>query len=417
LAAMLLYNAHTMGSPLKMPFSLTGSQNVPGFGVRGIHELTTFDFGIVDGLSSTAQNLGWFVRWQFGGILLIPLVVFGIWCRRETNPMRWAVVGLVATYLVGYTAFWSPWAIIYSWPGAQTLGPFYILPVLLPVALLAGAGLDALAARRRSLAVGAVVLLVVATLLGLPDKIDPNRATTDIYRRTTAAVDEARLSNAIVVDPERGDFGFVSSAPSFENRPTFDGPVVWADEVGGGVFDLLAAYPGRAPYRLDHVLPRGKPLAQRSPLLLPQRSYQAGSLDLRLHVTSPVDEARLTSFVHVGPVDRFIDVADAASAGDSFEVTWHLSPSAIGAEATVTLGAAAPNGLIAIGIEVVTDRTERYEWRVPYRVAADGVEVLLPGAPWHLWAGTKPAIWLQEDVRPVLTVSSVAAVRAPTAPG
>ncbi len=187
---------------------------------------------------------------------------------------------------------------------------------------------------------------------------------------------------------------------------------MWADDVAGGIFDLLAAYPGRAPYRLDHVLPSGQPHALRTPLLVPQTVDEGPGLDVHLRFTSPVAGAGLTSFVHVGPVDRFIGMAESAKVGASYDVTFHLTPSSFGSEDTVTLGAADREGVIAFGVEVVTDRTERYEWRVPYRVSPNRVEIALPGAPWRLWAGTTPAVWLEEDVRPVLSLFSSAPVTA-----
>jgi 4-amino-4-deoxy-L-arabinose transferase-like glycosyltransferase len=163
ISALLTYNAVLMGGPLRSTFSVTGPDDRLGFGPRGVFATRTFDFSRHDGLVSLFSNLAQLPAWVFGGVVLVALSLFGLWRSRRGGPAIWAVAGIVVSFAAGYAVFWSPYSIVKLWPGSATMGPFYHLPLLIPLALFGAAGLTALFERSRALASIAVLLLVIVT--------------------------------------------------------------------------------------------------------------------------------------------------------------------------------------------------------------------------------------------------------------
>ena len=71
------------------------------------------------------------------------------------------------------------------WPGVQTLGPFYHLAVLVPVAILGALGFDLLWRRQgtaRRVGVAAVLAGVALTAVGLPPKVEANAEVRDDFQ-------------------------------------------------------------------------------------------------------------------------------------------------------------------------------------------------------------------------------------------
>jgi 4-amino-4-deoxy-L-arabinose transferase-like glycosyltransferase len=164
IAALLAYNAVLMGNPLRTTFLITGASDQLGFGTRGVFPTSTFDFSPQDGRISLERNLLQFPGWVFGGALLVAVALFGLWRHRNKGPDVWLVAGIAVTFAVGYAFFWSPYSIVQLWPGARTMGPFYHLPLLIPVALFGASGVTALGERSRALGALTVCALAAITL-------------------------------------------------------------------------------------------------------------------------------------------------------------------------------------------------------------------------------------------------------------
>ena len=75
--AMLAYDEATMGSPLTLPFTVTGRFDTLGFGQRGVFPDHTFRFGFGQAVQSL-ENLWAMPGWTFGGLVLVGLAVVGL---------------------------------------------------------------------------------------------------------------------------------------------------------------------------------------------------------------------------------------------------------------------------------------------------------------------------------------------------
>ena len=248
-ALSLLYNAHTMGSPLSLPFTVTGPLDTFGFGPRGVFADRTIDFSLGDGWDGLTENVRWLVTWTFGGIVTVALAVVALvatgragWRR---SPWTVALVGVVVTTCVGYLMFWSPFAMSTLWPGVQTLGPYYHLALLVPLAILGARGLDLLWRRSRTTrAVAAAALLggVALTVTAIPPKIEANAAVRDGYVDADREIDAARAHRrgAGHAGPRQGRVPVLDAVPREPARPGPTGPL----RRGSGARELRAASTG-----------------------------------------------------------------------------------------------------------------------------------------------------------------------------
>ena len=246
LAALLVFNNTLMGSPFENTFTITGPNDKLGFGMRGVFESSSFNFTPAHGALSLKENLLQFPGWAFGGTLLVALALFGLWRARHRGLDVWAIAGLAVSFAVGYAFFWSPYSIVRLWPGAHTMGPFYHLTLLIPLAILGAAGLGVVLDRSRALGAVTLGVLFVFTAGTVTAQIDRNRGVTRQYRATEHLVDDAHLGRSVLFMEDRGTSGFASSAPFLENTPTLDQRTVYALDDGPGNFAVLDRFPDRS---------------------------------------------------------------------------------------------------------------------------------------------------------------------------
>ncbi|HEX2072230.1 MAG TPA: glycosyltransferase family 39 protein [Geodermatophilus sp.] len=409
LAVSLLYNAAVMGSPLRLPFTVTGPQDGFGFGRRGVFPQFTVPFEPGDGVAGMLANLRWTPSWVFGGVLLVALAVVGL--VRATGRARWAVAGLAVTVPLGYLPFWGPYAMSHLWAGVQSLGPYYHLPVLVPLVTFGAASLVALvrsaSAYARPAAAALVAGLVLLTALAVPDKVAANLAVRDDYRAVQHFVAGQDLDSAVLLLPRRGDLGFVSSTPFLENDPSLRQPVLYAEDRGATPFELLDRYPDRPMYRLSEDLPPGETTGGR--LSMDLLRVDAGPVvTLRVRLTNPTDRPVAVAYLTDGRTVWSRPLDEASTRGRTYEVSWTVAaPGAAAASSgeVVRLPAGRSAGVLAVGFDLrrAGEASEqpgcRWERRMAYRLP-DGtgrVELLRPGQGWAR-DDAPGSQWLQANV-------------------
>jgi 4-amino-4-deoxy-L-arabinose transferase-like glycosyltransferase len=389
LALTLVYNAAVVGGPFRLPFTVTGPKDTFGFGERGVFPEHTVDFTPADGVAGLLATLRGTPGWVFGGLVLVVLAVLGL--VRTRGAARWAVAALAVVVPLGYLPFWGPWAMSTQWKGLALFGPFYSLPVVVPLVVFGAAGLLDLwrraTARARVTAAVAVVAMVVLTAVAVPAPVRGNLAVRDDYRAVQRVVAAADLDDALLFLPRRGDLGFASTTPFLENDPSLRQPVLYAEQRGAADLALADRFPDRTLYRLSEDLRPGQTTGGR--LTLDRLRVDAGpTVTLRLRVTNPTDRPVAVAYLSDGE-QVWSQVLDRASSrGRVYEVTWTVAAPGAASdhpEAIPLPGA----GVLAAGLDVRTaeaaDRPgRRWERRVAHRAVDDGarLELLRPGQAW-----------------------------------
>ncbi|SHN55628.1 hypothetical protein SAMN05660350_00601 [Geodermatophilus obscurus] len=368
LALTLVYNAVVVGGPFRLPFTVTGPQDTFGFGDRGVFPQYTVHFTAADGLAGLLANAVATPGWVAGGVLLVALAVLGL--ARTRGAARWAVAALAVVVPLGYLPFWGPWAISAQWEGLELFGPFYWLPVVVPLAVFGAAGLVRVARRGRTPAAVLLVAMVVLTALAVPGPVAGNRAVTAEYRAVQQVVEDAGLDDALLFLPERGDLGFESDTPFLQNDPALRQPVLYAEQRGAADLALAARFPGRSLHRLSGD-------DDGPPVVEPLRVDAGPQVTLRSRSTP---RPGAVAYLRVG--DRTYE----QPLGPTGEVTWTVAaPGAAAGPGAVVL---ADDGVLAVGLAARSPGDDgpgdRWERRIAHRTVDGGarVELLRPGQAW-----------------------------------
>ncbi|HEV3401483.1 MAG TPA: glycosyltransferase family 39 protein, partial [Acidimicrobiales bacterium] len=141
--AMLAYYRAATGSPFRTPFNLLEPQDTLGFGARrlvpGAPEL---DFTLAHGIYGIIRYVLITLAWAFGGLVLVGFFLAGLLRRRVGGPQPWLAL-IVLTFACGYMFFWGTFGTSLRGGLSSFLGPFYLMPVLVPLTFLAARGFGA----------------------------------------------------------------------------------------------------------------------------------------------------------------------------------------------------------------------------------------------------------------------------------
>nr|WP_261565445.1 glycosyltransferase family 39 protein [Frankia gtarii] len=253
---VLLTNAAATGNPLRLPFALLEPDDRIGFGRRRLYPADgRHDFGFTEGLSSVGDHLWLLGGWAFGGVVLaVAALAAGVRRRLPGPAVMLGLGGLL--FLIGYVGFWGAWNAAELWGGIRYVGPFYMVPVLIPLVHLGASGsawgAAALVARGRRLGFAVLVPVVAAvvalTIVVLAAAVRDNLTLTGNDRDLRAMM--RRLPQRPLV--------FVAANPAFLGHPTpvtangpdLDDPVLYAIARGGDDLIVAADHPERPAYLL-----------------------------------------------------------------------------------------------------------------------------------------------------------------------
>ena len=395
LAMFALYTNATLGTPFRSHFSVLGNGNRPGFGSRGISPDTELQFNFKDGLGATGANMKWMLGWMFGGALALPLVV---WCSAlafRRSRFKFVLVGLAVTVVVAYTAFWSQHAIVWGWRGVVHFGPFYHLALLIPIALFTALAVVELFGRHRAVGSAALLILVIATGVGLEPKVQPNRLITDGFEARAADFEALDVDRGVVFLEGRIDLGWNGLVPFLQNTPDLDGRYVLAQDNGPGNFDVLDRFPDRTPITLQAVFDADAPFLAR---YVPQRMRVDEGPDLMatVEITDPEGGHRVVAYAHVeGGGVREQLLTESSPPGFHRTVTWRLTNGDAQGATVVPLN---ENGRLELGVtlDAADSKGPNSEHMLvyAYRLRDERVQLLRPARAWQ--RTTAQPLWFHD---------------------
>ncbi|HEX9530222.1 MAG TPA: hypothetical protein VF954_03720 [Acidimicrobiales bacterium] len=267
-----VYDRLATGHVFGLPFNLLEHRDNVGFGVRRLFPGDRpHHFGVVEGLAGVGNHLGLLLVWVTGGPLLVLLAIAG-W-RRLARPRKgrgtppesdlgndsatdrgalWALAAAAGLLTIGYVAFWGVWNAADLWGGITMVGPFYLLPLVVPLCLLAAEGLVALRSRPRLLVAAVAGLAAVTVAALIPAAVGDARASRQDGRLEALARRAPQLGGgaALVLVPGQGPF-VMHPVGRLGNGWKVGGPLVVGAASGTSAdLDALASVPGHAPFLL-----------------------------------------------------------------------------------------------------------------------------------------------------------------------
>jgi hypothetical protein len=395
--AQLAYDKVVTGSWLALPFNGWSPTDTFGFGQRGLNPdgSNTIPFGLRDGIRVMRLHIEALNGWSLGGVVLLVLAVLGFIQLQR----RWAQ-GSIPLALV---AFAIPLGYVLAWGALEVgtayrdrYGPYYVLPVLVPLALFAAEGIAFLWSRWRVVSAAVLCAMVPLSAItvdrSLSLAIAERDATNPVYRLLNRA--EHGHNPALVLLP--GSFVGHLIHNRFSHGTGPGTHVIYTVEPTGDSLPLVAAFPRRTPYRL---VPCGSfPAAQPGVGLVPSSGRFKGDLIngngaslVELHVVKgssitvelklpPIDSLG-TTYIDVSAGTMAIRLTPEPAARKTIQVT--IAPNDITASGPAHLvkSGSVPAGGLSVR---VTTRPEDgqpvngYAWDAPATVGSDSVSALAP---------------------------------------
>jgi hypothetical protein len=254
LGLLMWSNWATTGDPLQLPFTLVGPNDRLGFGPRlDVLRGEPFDFTLGKGLEALRDAVMAVPRWGPFGVMGLALLVWGLW--RTPRRLRVLLAAWIAIIPLGYVFFWGSWNGFVRLDVLAYFGPFYYLPIVIPIAL---AGAVALADVSRRVSSSVIALGMVAALAGIWGPIGLLRESRDGLSNRLAAIDQAASgaprSLVVVEGPD-----LLVREPSF-NSVGLDSPMTYAVDLPGEQVQLLERFEDRRAIRerINYVL-EGRP--------------------------------------------------------------------------------------------------------------------------------------------------------------
>jgi len=384
----LAYNAAMTGSPWLFPFEAFAPRDGLGFGRRRILDHAV-DYTPGLALRATAHLL-----WEFGtrwtaappfGTLLFGVGVGGFFVRTvgrrfgrrgrqghrirpdpvsaEQNgtserTVRWLLVGVVASVVVGNVYFWGNYNILETLSDPTDgfvagFGPIYQFDVLVPLAIFGARGalwswrpvraaVEKRVDTRRGRRVALGALLLVAAVAGagaevtaLYGPVEGHVAYTDRYAETYAPIEDREFDRTVVFVPSTYGPWLNHPFQSLRNDPAPDGglegPVVYARDRGpAGDFAVLEAYPDRTPYRFTY---RGEwtpdPTDRVIPKLRGLERRHGATVTVHTTVATPPNVGSGAVRLSMGDRSRRVGIPDPAG---EVTVRWQFTPDGVGIE-------------------------------------------------------------------------------------
>ena len=381
------YNHLVTGSALRFPLWAIGGDNSLGFGKRSIAAgAPVINFQFHDAWIAIRQNVRSLPHWLAGGVVAVPLGLYGLW-RMPRDRVVTALVAIAVLFPLGYLAYWGNVLIFF---GRRTIGPHYYLALLIPACVVTAAGLDACARLGRVAFGVATLALVIGTGVELPDKLDRNRTVADRIDAENTTIEAAvGAGAAVVVLPITRDGPYLLHPRGWlMNEPDLSNRVLYAADRGGDNVTLFDRFPDRPIWRFQSVEATGpspRPDMQR----LRQVEMRASTpivVNIRNTAAQPVVVLQLST----GAATSSCVIDGAARAGANYQV--ELTIDERGARVSCPSGAitaALPDGHgtlslgAAFGPNEDTGFASINEYRIWYSRQGATISVIAPAEQWR----------------------------------
>ena len=387
--AMLAYYRAATGSPFRTPFNLLEPKDTLGFGARrlvpGAPDLI---FTPAHGIYGINRYVLVTTAWVFGGLVLVGFFLAGLVRHRVHGPQLW-LASIVLTFSLGYLFFWGTFGTSLRGGLSSFIGPFYLMPVIVPLSFVGAKGFGALWRHDRLLGAAALVAMVVVSGYLLSRALPVNLRFSAEDRRIYAPIEAARLDRALVLVPPLYGPQLLHPLAFLQNDADYDGRIVYALDRGEAAnLRLLDDFPGRDVYKLRfHGHYRANPLDRSlRTSLQPLTVVDQASFPFTLSFGNPGDDPRVVVSVAMGGV-RSSFVLDTASArGRRHELLFSVAPTSVEIRSPVEARlqeAVEDDGLLSVS--VLTGSSDGgsartiYERSLAYRPDGASLRILFPG--------------------------------------
>jgi 4-amino-4-deoxy-L-arabinose transferase-like glycosyltransferase len=398
------YHQAVMGALWRLPFGVSGPSDRFGFGWRasigGEDAGPALMIPYTPALAATMMlvNASALMRVVLGGPILLAAAALVTVARRR-QPETWLLAVMTLVVPIGYFFWWGTANSVHF--GLHTvLGPFYWYPILLPLAVLGGWGLDSWRPRPGPLLAAGIVAVMWFGIASWP-------VLRKAYRAGKEHAQEMELYDApgrrLVLAP-----GSFPGDPYLrvENRPALDGDLVAALDVPLQRVKTIERFADRALYVVREYHALGDAFG---PVVHDRREvHVVRGPRLAFHVSGTLPQWGRSRAPYLYPsLDAGNDLHRAGDPGRGHaEASWMLTPSDVPPDVTVA---------VAVRLSVVPRdgilrdlfEGESFECRFEVRLQRGGeLEAVEPCEGFHrsVYPGGKSGI-TREEISSILTAT------------
>lgn len=397
---MLLYNRVTTGNALRFPLWAIGGNDSFGFGDRSIVAgAPTVHYGIGQAWHALRTNLRSFPHWMLGGIVTIPLLVWGAVCGwRRHRAASIFLAAIIVIFPAGYFFYWGNYLII---SGREFFGPHYYMALLIPATAFIALGVDDLVRRRRAWLFALVPLLLVGTSVELGAKIHKNERYRNDVNVEVAAVRRTVHEPALVVLPIGADGPYLlHPRGAFADSPDLSDSTLYAVDRLDQNVELFDRFPDRHLFRLQ----QSRDAAGVHPDVRAIERTRTSGFDVDIVATAQPGQRFVATYAGAAG-EYFVPcvLSRAPVAGQAYRATAQVTPTGMrltGCEGgDVTAPLPSRGAALALGASD-TDSIDpsdgvHVEQRYWLRPVADQLEVVTPADTWYRPDPIKP--WFVVD--------------------
>jgi len=380
----LVQNRIVTGSFTQFPFTAKEPLDTFGFGYRKLMpRIVGMDFTVGQAVRGTAVNSFYVPQFLVGSYVGLLAAAAGLWLRRRDRT-TWLLLGMMLVFPAGYFFFWGGRL---ASGFAYLSGPVYFIPLFVPLCLFIATALIALWRHRRSLLIGLVCVMVVATVPFLYDKSAMNHRLSEAQVPWQRAPDTLP-GKSLVIIRDSGPY-LLHLNPFSQNGPDLDGRVLYAVDKGAESFRLIDHYPDRTPYiertsnpRLDDAIhhPDASP---PTVTMLPVKIVSGPAVTLTVRVRNPQHASAVVVVLTIGNRVEQRSLQPSAADDGVYETQWTLVPAGASVPAASDAIPVSGQGVFSVtsasGASVPVALTAPQSLaRYPYRVHDGAVQVLDP---------------------------------------
>ncbi len=386
LGAMIAYNKAATGAALMHPLLRYSPDAGPGFGFRRQSPVEGgFEFTLAHGLQAVTGLTALTLLWSFGGLLLVALAHAGFGRRR--HPVEPYLAAFAVTIPLVYVFYFGGYTTV-AWGLARLLGPYYFLPIMIPLSIFGASGFVRLWRRHAVWALAAALAMAVWSGVVLHAALADNLAITRDNRAVYRPFEQADLDQALVFVPVLYAPHLLHPLAALRNSPGHDGPVVYALDRGRENFAVLDRFGDRTPYRfrLDAGYRTGAAAeASDAPSLERLLRLRGSVLTLPLVVHNRTPFRRVVVTVTMANARTVFTLDLASSAGKTYRRSLRLGlrgvslVGGVSATGVTPLDEPAPEIVVtlAAGPNEVGAMETLEERRVPYRRSQQRLELVV----------------------------------------
>ncbi len=416
----LSYNYILTGDPLLFPFNKYEPLDTLGFGIKRMSSYSpVYLFTPELSIDATKIFLSQLLfNWTSAGIFFIGFILIKIFRKRlfELSVYETLLLMLFASIILGNLMFWGLFHFSRWKEALEIYGPTYYFGLLLPISVISGKLVgyisESIRYNSRTVKLAILILIVFANIFLIIPKIDINYKYTEKNEKLYDPIVKSGMSNSLIFIPTiygpylQHPFGFLI------NDPSFNGPIVYAKDLGNRNIQLMKKYKDRDYYMFDYDGIYTESYDDNLTCKLTKLELlENQGIKINTSIRNPTDYKFVVTYVWNNGNTNYYILDNNSERDKYYNTTWHLTSNDIMLEGDYVQGLfkLSDDGPLIIGSAFsysssFGDAKEVYEHRYMFDIDNDNVTLSIPAEGWKNKEYPE-SDWIRTDITGILSTN------------